>query len=63
MCVLMYTFGFKGFNLIAIPKIFLRKDITLTRNRIIIFCIQKPTAHPIWGHFSELFVVYNVNSY
>ena len=42
---------------------FLRKDITLARNRVILFCIQKPTAPPIKGQFLELCVVYKVNSY
>ena len=46
-----------------IIKIFLRKDITLTRNRVIRFCTQNPTAPPISVQFSELYVVYNVNSY
>ena len=31
--------------------IFLRKDITVTRNRVILFCIQKPTALPICVNF------------
>ena len=43
--------------------IFLMKDITLTPNRVIIFCIQKPTVPPIEGQFLELSVVYNINSY
>ena len=25
---------------VVLPKIFLRKDITLTHNRVILFCIQ-----------------------
>ena len=34
-------------SIIVIAKIFLRKDITLTRNHEILFCIQKPTTPPI----------------
>ena len=44
-------------------KIFLRNDITLTRNRVIQICIQNTLVPPISGYFKELCVVYNVNSY
>ena len=34
-----------------IAKIFRRKDITLTRNRVIRFCIQNTMVPPIAGYF------------
>ena len=37
--------------LIPIPKIFRRKDITLTRNRVIRICIQNTLVPPIAGYF------------
>ena len=33
------------------PKIFRRKDITLTRNRVIRICIQNTLVPPIAGYF------------
>ena len=36
---------------IHIPKIFRRKDITLTRNRVIRICIQNTLVPPIAGYF------------
>ena len=43
----------------------LSKYITLMQNRVILFCIQKPLAPPIYVQYSELCVVYkySVNSY
>ena len=38
--VWMYTHG---------QRFFIMKDIILTRNRVIQFCIQKPTAPPIYA--------------
>ena len=53
-------------NILA--KIFRRKDITLTRNRVIRICIQNTLVPHIGychlaGYLKELCVVYNVNSY
>ena len=36
---------------IVISKIFRRKDITLTRNRVIRICIQNTLVPPIAGYF------------
>ena len=36
---------------IIIPIIFLRKDITLIRNRVIRICIQNTPVQPISGYF------------
>ena len=36
---------------ICIAKIFRRKDITLTRNRVIRICIQNTLVPPIAGYF------------
>ena len=36
---------------IYIPKIFRRKDITLTRNRVIRICKQNTLVPPIAGYF------------
>ena len=36
---------------LLIPKIFRRKDITLTRNRVIRICIQNTLVPPIAGYF------------
>ena len=44
-------------------NIFLRKDITLTQNRVIRISIQNTPVPPISVYFKELCVVYNVNSY
>ena len=41
----------KGFGNTMIPKIFRRKDITLTRNRVIRICIQNTLVPPIAGYF------------
>ena len=41
---------------------FRKKDITLTRNRVIQICIQNTPVPPIASYFLELCVVYNVNS-
>ena len=38
-------------NTIDIAKIFRRKDITLTRNRVIRNCIQNTLVPPIAGYF------------
>ena len=35
----------------VLPKIFRRKDITLTRNRVIRICIQNTLVPPIAGYF------------
>ena len=37
--------------LLLLPKIFRRKDITLTRNRVIRICIQNTLVPPIAGYF------------
>ena len=37
--------------IIVKPKIFRRKDITLTRNRVIRICIQNTLVPPIAGYF------------
>ena len=36
---------------ILLPKNFLRKDISLMRNCLILFCLQKSTVPPIYGQF------------
>ena len=36
---------------LVITKIFRRKDITLTRNRVIQICIQNTPVPPIAGYF------------
>ena len=36
---------------ICIAKIFRRKDITLTRNRVIRICIQNTLVPPMAGYF------------
>ena len=36
---------------ILVSKIFRRKDITLTRNRVIRICIQNTLVPPIAGYF------------
>ena len=48
---------------IVYTKIFRRKDIKLTGNRVIRICIQNTPVPPIAGYFYELCIVYNVNSY
>ena len=42
---------FKSIYFIVISKIFRRKDITLTRNRVIQICIQNTPVPPIAGYF------------
>ena len=36
---------------LVVSKIFRRKDITLTRNRVILICIQNTLVPPIAGYF------------
>ena len=38
-------------NYTIVTKIFRRKDITLTRNRVIRICIQNTLVPPIAGYF------------
>ena len=50
-------------TLTYIAEIILMTYIILTQNCVIRFCMQKSIAPPIYGQFSELSVVNNVNSY
>ena len=45
----LYTIVYIHLNVIS--KIFRRKDITLTRNRVIRICIQNTLVPPIAGYF------------
>ena len=45
--LIFYTMGYS----ILYTKIFRRKDITLTRNRVIRICIQNTLVPPIAGYF------------
>ena len=46
MYIYIYIFSYT-----QVTKIFRRKDITLTRNRVIRICIQNTLVPPIAGYF------------
>ena len=49
--IMQYTYYYAIMGYLILPKIFRRKYITLTRNRVIRICIQNTLVPPIAGYF------------